>query len=64
MREIATPGQAAQVCDRIGATTALEEAKKRALDIVAEAKQQLPTLPERQRRALELVADGVVERYA
>ncbi len=64
VREIATPEQAAHVCDRIGATTALEESKRRALNIVAEAKAELPELPERQRTALKLVADGVVERYA
>jgi hypothetical protein len=29
-----------------------------------QAREQLPGLPERQRRALELVAEGVVERYA
>jgi len=64
VREIATPEQAAHVCDRIAATTALEESKRRALSIVAEAKDELPELPERQRTALQLVADGVVERYA
>ncbi len=64
VREIAAPEQAAHVCDRIGATTALEESKRRALNIVAEAKAELPELPERQRTALKLVADGVVERYA
>ena len=37
---------------------------KATLDIVAQAKRELPTLPERQRTALELVANGVVERYA
>ena len=30
----------------------------------AAAKRELPALPERQRAALELVADGVVERYS
>jgi geranylgeranyl pyrophosphate synthase len=64
VREIGTPEQAARVCDRIGATTALEESKTRALEIVAEAKNELPELPESQRKALRLVADGVVERYA
>jgi geranylgeranyl pyrophosphate synthase len=64
VREIATPEQAAAVCDRIGATTALEESKKRALSVVNSAKDELPELPERQRTALKLVADGVVERYA
>jgi hypothetical protein len=53
------------VCDRIAATGALDEARTRALGIVANAKRGLPAeLPDIQRRALELVADGVVERYA
>ena len=56
--------QAEAVCDRIGATGSLEESKRRALGIVAEAKDELPALPEPQRKALKLVADGVVERYA
>ena len=64
VREIATRDRAADVCDRIAATPALEQSKQRALRIVAEAKGELPALPERQRTALELVADGVVERYA
>jgi hypothetical protein len=32
--------------------------------MILRAKAELPALPERQRSALELVADGVVERYA
>ena len=64
LRELGTPDRAAAVCDRIAATGALREAKERALKIVAEAKRELPALPERQRKALDLVADGVVERYA
>jgi hypothetical protein len=32
--------------------------------MVAEAKAALPALPEGQRGALELVAEGVVDRYA
>jgi hypothetical protein len=32
--------------------------------LVADAKASLPLLHQRQRAALELVADGVVERYA
>ena len=64
VREIATRDRAADVCDRIAATPALEQSKQRALRIVAEAKGELPALPERQRKALDLVADGVVERYA
>jgi geranylgeranyl pyrophosphate synthase len=61
-RAITTPEQAAEVCDRIAATGALEEARSQALGIVADAKEQLPDVP--QRRALELVADGVVDRYS
>ena len=52
------------VCQRIEAAGALEEARRHALAIVGEAKATLPGLPTRQRAALELVADGVVERYA
>jgi geranylgeranyl pyrophosphate synthase len=54
----------AALCDRIAATGALETARSRALGIVATAKDGLPALPPRQRAALELVADGVVERFA
>jgi hypothetical protein len=42
----------------------LEQARGQALALVASAKQLLPAFPERQRAALDLVADGVVERYA
>jgi geranylgeranyl pyrophosphate synthase len=60
-----TPAQTDAICDRIAATGALEEARSRALAIVADAKSGLPPdLPGRQRVALELVADGVVERYS
>ena len=52
------------MCDRIAATGALESATVRALELVAGAKALLPELPERQRAALDLVADGVVDRYA
>lgn len=53
------------LCDRIAATGALAEAKERALAVVADAKAGLPTrLSAAQRATLELVADGVVERYA
>jgi len=56
--------RAAEVCDQIAATGALELARDRALDMIVQAKAQLPVLEASQRRALELVADGVVERYA
>jgi geranylgeranyl pyrophosphate synthase len=63
-RSVRTASDAASACARIIATGALEEARSRALGLVASAKATLPALPERQRSALELVADGVVERYA
>ncbi len=61
-----SPARAEQVCDRIVDTGALEQARGQALGHVAEAKagvQSLDLEPDR-KRALELVADGVVERYA
>jgi geranylgeranyl pyrophosphate synthase len=64
VRTVRTPADAAVVCDRITATGALEVAKSRARGLVADAKLELPPLPARQRAALELVADVVVERYA
>jgi geranylgeranyl pyrophosphate synthase len=58
--------EAEAFCDRIAATGALELARERALEFVAEAKSILPLLPlsDSQRHALTLVADGVVERYS
>jgi geranylgeranyl pyrophosphate synthase len=62
---VRTPVDAEAVCERIAATGALDAARERALGIVAAAKDELPVvLGERQRHALELVADGVVERFA
>jgi geranylgeranyl pyrophosphate synthase len=56
--------EAADICDRITATGALDTVRERALELVAQAKALLPGLPTRQRDALELVAEGVVARYA
>jgi geranylgeranyl pyrophosphate synthase len=68
LREISvtTTEEAAAVCDRIEATGALSEARAGALTYVSEAKELLDELDlgERRRRALDLVADSVVERYA
>jgi geranylgeranyl pyrophosphate synthase len=64
LREVRTPEAAGQLCERIAATGALEDARSRALEFVAAATDALPPLPERQRTALHLVADGVVERYS
>jgi geranylgeranyl pyrophosphate synthase len=64
VRDIASTDQALAVCERIEATGALEAVKARAFALVADAQSLLSALPERQRAALELVAHGVVERYA
>lgn len=64
VRTIRTPVDAAAVCDRIAATGALEISRARAMELVEAAKGELPALPQRQQTALELVADGVVERYS
>ena len=58
------PEQAEELCERIAATGALDEARERALAVVAEAKAALPAiLPEGREALLDLVADAVVERY-
>ena len=67
LKELVTePAQAEAVCDRIAMTGALGESREQALVHVAEAKAALggAQLPEDRRRALDLVADGMVERYA
>jgi len=65
LRAIAGPADAERVCRLIEATGAGEEARQQALDLVARAKEELPEeIPPRQRRALELMADGLVSRYA
>jgi geranylgeranyl pyrophosphate synthase len=63
---VTNPAEAGAVCDRIIETGALPDAREEALTHVAQAKAALDEieLPPKQRRALELVADGVVERYA
>jgi geranylgeranyl pyrophosphate synthase len=56
--------QAEALCERIAATGALDEARERALSIVAEAKASLPSaLGNGRHELLGLVADAVVERY-
>jgi geranylgeranyl pyrophosphate synthase len=57
---------ASAACDRIAATGVLDEVRGDARARVAAAKEAVAGagLPAEQRRLLELVADGVVERYA
>jgi geranylgeranyl pyrophosphate synthase len=64
-RSIVGPEQAEAICDRIAATGALDESRAVALEHVAAAKAVVPAgLPDRERAALLLVADGVVARYS
>jgi geranylgeranyl pyrophosphate synthase len=59
-----SPRDAETLCERIAATGALEEARERALSIVAEAKGTLPaSLSDGRYELLDLLADAVVERY-
>jgi geranylgeranyl pyrophosphate synthase len=57
---------AAELCDRIAASGALAEAREYALGYVSDAKAVLDELDleASQRRLLDLVADGVVERFS
>jgi geranylgeranyl pyrophosphate synthase len=64
LRGVRTPEGAAEVCARITDTGALEDTRARALELVVSAKAELPDMPGRQRAAMELIADGVVERYS
>jgi geranylgeranyl pyrophosphate synthase len=58
-------GSAESLCDRIAASGALEEVRSRALEMVAAAKRRLTAaeLDDERRHLLEIVADGVVQRY-
>jgi len=60
-----TPPEAEVLCGRIEACGALAQTRQRALDLVADAKRGLDGGADGGRRTLlELVAQGVVERYA
>jgi geranylgeranyl pyrophosphate synthase len=63
LASLTCPAQAEQLCERIAATGALDEARERALTVVSEAKAALPTVLPDESALLELVADAVVERY-
>ena len=65
LREL-DPASAEQLCERIAATGALERVRDRAMRMVATAKSGLVTdaFDPEQRHLLELVADGVVQRYS
>lgn len=64
LAELTDAAAAEEMCDRIAATGALEDAREQAFSIVAEAKAELPScLPEGRSALLDLVADAVVARY-
>jgi geranylgeranyl pyrophosphate synthase len=65
LRAVRDAARAAVICDAIGATGALDEARAHALRLVEEAKVALVPLDLEagQHRALLLVADSVVDRY-
>jgi len=65
LREIEGPADAERICELIDATGAAEQARADAVEVVVKAKRELPEqCPPTQRRALELVADSLVERYS
>jgi len=64
LRTVQSADQARVVCEQIAATGALDVARRQALELVGGAKTVLPAMSDRQRVALGLVADGVVQRYA
>jgi geranylgeranyl pyrophosphate synthase len=57
---------AARLCDRIESTGALRQVRSRALEMVAEGKRRLGSagFDAERRKLFDLVADGVVQRYA
>ena len=63
-RRVDTPEDAERLCDEIAATGALEAAREQAHALVREARADIAALPESQQAALDLVAEGVVDRYA
>jgi geranylgeranyl pyrophosphate synthase len=64
LRTIDGPDAADRICELIEATGAAEQARQRALELVASSKRDLPEVSPSQRRALELLADGLVDRFA
>jgi geranylgeranyl pyrophosphate synthase len=54
-----------RICDRIAASGALEKVRSEAVELVAAAKRTLaaPQFDPEQRELLEMVADGIVDRY-
>jgi len=65
LRSVFSREEAEQVCDRIAATGGLDETRKRATDLVTEAKRDLgASLSPEVIALLRLVADRIVDRYS
>ncbi len=64
LRDISGPDEAHRICQLIESTGAAEQARRHALDLVASSKRTLPDVSPTQRRALELLADGLVDRFS
>jgi geranylgeranyl pyrophosphate synthase len=64
LRSLGGAADVEAVWELIAGSGAPARTREQALALVSQAKAQLPQLPARQRAALELVADGVVERYS
>jgi geranylgeranyl pyrophosphate synthase len=65
LRTIDSAEEAAVVCDRIAGTDAMVETRRRARQLVEDAKEHLDgRLPVEVTALLELVADRVVDRYS
>jgi geranylgeranyl pyrophosphate synthase len=60
------PGGAEEICDRIGATEALDEVRRRANQGIRRAKRIIAAedFSDEERQLFGMIADGVVERYS
>jgi geranylgeranyl pyrophosphate synthase len=65
LRGVRSRAEAEEICERIAATDALDESRRRAAILVTEAKQEIETaLDPDLTELLSLVADRVVGRYS
>ena len=65
LRSVSSREEAERICDRIAATDALEETRRRATDLVSAAKSELDgSLSPDATALLRLVADRIVDRYS
>jgi geranylgeranyl pyrophosphate synthase len=64
LSSVRTRDDAERICDRIAATAAIEQSRRRARELVSAAKAELDGVEPNTRELLELVADRVVSRYS